>query len=180
MNTLKVLVVDDEESLRKLFKQRLADEGYAVATAGSGKEAVRLLSQEYFDVIVTDLKMPEGDGIMVLEAARDEHPDTEVIIMTAFASIDSAIDAMRKGAADYLCKPFDFDELIMRLDKIARKKELTRQLLSVEHDKDTGIQSLKEIALHLHQKCLKAEKILNKKDMDIEVRVQKAINILSS
>lgn len=163
MNSLKVLVVDDEEPLRSLFKERLADAGYDVATAGSGSAAVRLLSQESFDVIVTDLKMPDGDGIMVLEAAREEHPDTEVIIMTAYASVDTAIKAMRKGATDYLCKPFDFDELFMRLDKIARKKELTRELLSVEHNKDYGIQNLKDIALHLHQKCLKAEKILKKK-----------------
>jgi len=180
MYQMKLLVVDDEEPLRLLFRQRLRAAGHEVALAADGGEAIQMIRTARFDVVITDLKMPVLDGLGVLAAAKEEHADTDVIIMTAYASVDSAIDAMRKGASDYLCKPFEFEELYMRLEKIAEKRELARAFISVEQNKEYGISDLKDIAMNLHQKCLKAEKVLRGKDLDAEERIQRALKILAS
>lgn len=180
MYQMKLLVVDDEEPLRLLFRQRLSEAGHEVALAADGGEAIQMIRSARFDVVITDLKMPVLDGLGVLSAVKEEHADTDVIIMTAYASVDSAIDAMRKGATDYLCKPFEFDELYLRLEKIAEKRELARAFSSVEQNKDYGISDLKDIAMDLHQKCLKAEKVLRGKDLDAEERIRRALKILAS
>ncbi|HZZ84989.1 MAG TPA: sigma-54 dependent transcriptional regulator [Anaeromyxobacteraceae bacterium] len=105
----KVLVVDDKENMLKLFSKILG-EGYDLTTAGDGTRALALLAAQRFDVVVTDLRMPGADGFAVLRAVKDRAPDTEVVMMTAHATVADAVEAMRQGAWDYLQKPFDPDQ----------------------------------------------------------------------
>jgi two-component system, NtrC family, response regulator HydG len=130
--TPKILIVDDEPKLSKLLTQMLAGEGYAVERVGDGKQALERLEGERFDVVVTDLKMPEVDGLTVLRAARRNSPATEVVVMTAYASVETAVDAMREGAADYLNKPFSMDEFRIRVRRIVEKRQLVGKTRALE------------------------------------------------
>lgn len=125
--SMSILIADDDPVIRRLFEKRLIDEGYGVQVAVDGVEAAGLLAHSHFDVVITDLVMP-GDigGIELLQIARDKDPLIEVIVITAHSSIDTAVDAMKKGAVDYLEKPVNFDELFLRLEKINQLKALVR------------------------------------------------------
>jgi DNA-binding NtrC family response regulator len=100
---MTILIADDDPVIRKLFEKRLSKEGYAVKVASDGREAARLLDAAFFDVVITDLVMPGGvGGIELLKIAKDKSTDIAVIVITAHSSIDTAVDAMKKGAVDYL------------------------------------------------------------------------------
>jgi two-component system response regulator AtoC len=101
----KILVADDEEGLREFVAEALEDDGHTVARAADGAEAAQRLAQEGFDLLITDLKMPRLDGMALLRRARADQPEMEVIVLTAHGSVDSAVEAMRLGAFDYLEKP---------------------------------------------------------------------------
>ena len=101
----KILVADDEQGLREFVAEALEDDGHSVETAADGQEAVRRISRESFDLLITDLKMPKLDGLGVLRHARAEQPEMEVIMLTAHGSVESAVEAMKLGAFDYLEKP---------------------------------------------------------------------------
>ncbi|NTX06165.1 sigma-54 dependent transcriptional regulator [Myxococcus sp. CA040A] len=118
-----VLVVDDKENMRKLFSRILGD-AYAVTEAADGEQAMSLLASRDFDVVVTDIQMPGADGFAVLREVKRRAPDTEVILVTAFASIPKAVEAIKEGAYDYLSKPFDPDEVAL---VVARALENGRQ-----------------------------------------------------
>src|SRR5712692_1559128 len=107
----RILVVDDEPKLGKVVSEALALDGHAVTRAGGGAAALAELGKDPFEIVVTDLRMPDVDGLGVLQAARARVPPAEVILMTAHASAESAVAAMKAGAADYLIKPFAVDEL---------------------------------------------------------------------
>ncbi len=136
----RVLVVDDEPIALRNLERVLAKEGYDVATAGSGPAALRLLRQHAFDVVVTDLKMERVDGLEVLRRSREIDPDVEVILVTGYASVDTAIEAMRQGAYHYVAKPFKLDEVRKvvgeAVEKVALKKENRRLRDSVEGFQD--------------------------------------------
>ena len=120
MNTMTILVADDDPVIRKLFNKRISDAGYEVMVAADGAEAAKLLDAMPFDVVITDLVMPgEIGGIELLKIAKGKSADIEVIVITAHSSVDTAVDAMKKGAVDYLEKPVNFDELFLRLEKIS-------------------------------------------------------------
>ena len=106
-----------------MLNQSLASEGYRVATAGSGEEAVTCLEEQEFDVIVTDLVMPGLGGLDVLEKARLLDPRAAVILMTAYASLDTAIAALRRGACDYLEKPFTVGDLKLRVRRLLQYRK---------------------------------------------------------
>src|SRR6266540_476360 len=116
----RVLVVDDEPKLGRVVAQMLELDGHAVVRAGGGREALARLGEERFDVVVTDLRMPEVDGLAVLRAARALSPAPEVVLMTAYGTAESAVEAMKSGAADYVTKPFAMDELRLRVSRLAR------------------------------------------------------------
>ena len=118
----RVLVVDDEPRLGKLASEMLELDGHEGARAGGGREALVRLAAERFDVVITDLRMPEVDGIAVLRAARALPAPPEVVLMTAFGSAESAVEAMRGGAADYVTKPFSMDELRIRVRRLAGQR----------------------------------------------------------
>jgi DNA-binding NtrC family response regulator len=126
----RLLVVDDEPIALKNLERVLAGEGYAVATASSGTAALRLLRERGFDVVLTDLRMEKVDGMEVLRRSRELDPDVEVILITGYASIDTAIEAMKQGAYHYVAKPFKLDEVRKVVgeaaEKVALKKENRR------------------------------------------------------
>lgn len=129
----RILVVDDEPNARKALSEILTDEGYAVETASDGFRALGALPTMEPDLVLTDLKMPGLDGLSVLQRVREFDPDTAVVVMTAFGAVDTAVKAMREGAADYLAKPLNTDELLIvierALERVRLRKE-TRQLRS--------------------------------------------------
>ena len=107
----QILVVDDDDSLRRVLQVQLEQEGYFVASAASVKQALSMIQIRSYDLVITDLKMPEGSGIDLLKQVRAQYPEIIVIILTAFGTVETAVEAMRGGAFDYLTKPVHPDEL---------------------------------------------------------------------
>ena len=121
-----VLVVDDKENIVSLLATILEPE-FAVTCAEDGQRALALVASEDFDVVLTDIKMPGADGLTVLRETRLRHPETEVILMTSFGSIQDAVEAMKQGAYDYISKPFDPDEPLLAVRRAAERRELRQQ-----------------------------------------------------
>jgi two-component system, NtrC family, response regulator PilR len=124
MPETRVLVVDDERSMRELLSITLRQAGYAVTLAEDGAAAIERIHQEPFDLIVTDLRMQETDGMDVLRTVRERAPDTIVVVVTAYASTDTAVEAMKLGAYDYVTKPFKLDEIRVTLANALERKRL--------------------------------------------------------
>src|SRR5512137_2859487 len=120
----RVLVVDDQRNMRVTTAIVLRQAGFEVAEADGGAEALEKLGAEPFDVVLTDLRMGDVDGLDVLRGALEASPSTQVIVMTAFGSIESAVEAVRRGAYDYLTKPFQSDELRVRVEKALERRRL--------------------------------------------------------
>lgn len=123
----RVLVVDDEEIVRESLSGWLMNDGYTLDTAPDGPTAIEKLKQDRWSVMLVDLKMPGMDGLHVLETARKMQPDTAVVIMTAYATVETAVEAMKIGAYDYLVKPFDPEELSLMMVKIVAQQQLVRE-----------------------------------------------------
>jgi two-component system response regulator HydG len=123
----KILIAEDEEITLKHLVHMLGKKGYYTEGARNGREAIEKIGANGFDLLITDIKMPGLDGIGLLERVRESHPETEVIIVTGFGSVDSAVDAMKRGAYDYITKPFNLDELLLKVKKITDKKRLVRE-----------------------------------------------------
>jgi len=115
---LKVLGVDDEEDILEVIQDRLEAYGFTVVTAGNGVEALRKLSMEKFDGIFLDVKMPDMGGIEALEEIRKRDKKIPIIIITSSTTKDSALEAMAKGANDYVLKPFEWEELKAKIEKV--------------------------------------------------------------
>jgi DNA-binding NtrC family response regulator len=133
--TRSLLVVDDERAQRDILARILRDEGYELRTAGTAREAVSIQRKTPCDVVLSDVKMPDTEGVSVLDDLLGAAPDSTVILMTAHGTIDSAVDAMKKGAFDYLTKPLDKDELLItiarafeRVDLLQENQRLRREL----------------------------------------------------
>jgi two-component system response regulator AtoC len=127
---LDVLLVDDEPDFNLIVGEALTDAGHRVTTASNGEDALSLLMSRFFDVLVCDVRLPRLDGLSLFRRARQESPETIVILMTAFAEIRDAVGAVKEGAYDYLTKPFDIDELTLRVKRIADHRSLLRELES--------------------------------------------------
>jgi DNA-binding NtrC family response regulator len=123
---LKIFVVDDERIVRVTTADDLRDAGYAVREFASGQAAIQYLSdsEEDVDIIITDLKMPNMDGLEFLTKAKTLRPNTFVLLMTAFATVDTAVEAMKLGAYDYISKPFNIEELLLTIGRIKEVKEV--------------------------------------------------------
>ena len=122
-----LLFVDDEPALRSLMAERLMERGFDVVEADSGEEALQYLDQFAFDIVVTDLKMPGIDGTRVIEAARERYPGIVAIVITGYGTVKDAVDAIKKGASDFVAKPFQFDELMHVLQKAMEQRRLTSE-----------------------------------------------------
>lgn len=122
-----ILIADDEQEIRNSLSIVLQEEGYQCTAVADGAAAIEQLKEHSFDILISDLKMPHADGIEVLEEALKRSSDTLTIIITAHATVETAIQALRKGAADYILKPLDFDEVILRIENLLKQKKLIRE-----------------------------------------------------
>ena len=123
----RILVVDDEAAIRESLNDWLLEDGYEVGLADGGETAVAMVMEKKWDVVLLDLKMPGMDGLEAMEKIKAARPDSEILMMTAFATIDTAVQAIKNGAFDYLVKPFDPDQIEMQIKKIISHKELVME-----------------------------------------------------
>jgi two-component system, NtrC family, response regulator HydG len=130
----KVLVVDDQKNMRATTAILLRQAGYVVHEAEDGAAAVQRLQQETFDVVLTDLRMPNVDGMEVLRSIQQISPETQVIVMTAYGTIESAVEAIRRGAYDFLAKPFKESEVLLRVSKALEKRQLLGEVTLFAED----------------------------------------------
>jgi two-component system NtrC family response regulator len=144
MNPKRILLVDDEENLRRITQLELEDAGYSVTTAADGREAVDLLARTPFHLVITDLRMPGISGMDLLRRIRTEYPETSVIMMTAFGTIQGAVEAMKAGAFDYITKPIDIDELVILINRALEHQQLVRevQMLRSNAEEKYGFQQI--------------------------------------
>src|SRR5574341_120635 len=133
----RILVVDDEKSMRDLLSITLDKEGYDVLTAAGGEPAVEALHRESVDAVITDLRMPKVDGLQVLRVAKEISPDTAVIVITAVASTETAVEAMKLGAYDYITKPFKLDEVNLIVRNALERKRLRDENLYLRKQLET-------------------------------------------
>jgi two-component system, NtrC family, response regulator GlrR len=136
---LMVLVVDDEPGFRRMLEWELSSRGMKVETAENGAEGVRMAEKQTFDVIITDITMPEMDGLKLLQEIKRSAPGTEVIVATGFGAVETAVFAMQKGAFDFVLKPYDLEHLMRRVkdavDRLSRCESCGR----VNHGKHDGV-----------------------------------------
>jgi len=125
----QILIVDDDESHRRMLDAVLSAEGYAASHAADGQQAVAAVEKQFYDLVLLDIRMSRMDGIEALQQIRRISPGIAIIIMTAYASVDTAVDALRSGAYDYLTKPLDIDELKHLVEKTLRHFHLERENL---------------------------------------------------
>lgn len=130
----KILVVDDEQSMRDVLSIMLKRAGYQVTIASDGEEAIGHIGKEIFDLVITDLKMPKAGGLEVLQAVKGASSETVVLVITAFASAESAVEAMKHGAYDYLTKPFQVDEVQLIIRNALEKRRLSTENMLLKRE----------------------------------------------
>jgi two-component system NtrC family response regulator len=137
MKPTSILVVDDDESLRRVTQLQLEEAGYPVLTASNGTEALRLIDEEIPALVITDLKMPSLSGLELLRKIRDTYPEITVVLITAFGSVQTAVEAMKAGAYDYITKPIDYEELVLLVNRAIERHQLVEEVrtlrLSLDH-----------------------------------------------
>jgi DNA-binding NtrC family response regulator len=122
-----ILVVEDGQSQREMLRDFLSDEGYSVSEAEDGRSALAKLRKDRFDLVLTDYKMSGMDGMALLRAAKALNPEVDVVMMTAFGTVETAVDAMKAGASDYITKPIDLDELQLLIERISGQRTIVRE-----------------------------------------------------
>lgn len=125
----RILVVDDERGMREFLTIMLQKEGYDVTTAGNGKEALEHISQKTYDIVITDIRMPNITGVDILKTVKEGSPETVVIMITAYASTETAVEAMKQGAYDYITKPFKIEEIKLIVRNALEKRRLREENL---------------------------------------------------
>lgn len=140
-----ILVVDDDMRMRQLIEEILTENGFSVVSSGDGRDALMMLKERRYDLIITDLKMPYVDGMEILSYAKKSNPDALIIMITAYGTIESAIEAIKKGAYDYIQKPFDPDRLLLIIERavnhlklIYENKRLTEKVEGFHKDDIIG------------------------------------------
>jgi len=123
-----ILIIDDEHDMLQLLKRSLEpDMKCRILTAHSGKEGLKILAREPVDLVLADIKMPEMNGLELLALIKRDYPDLTVVMMTAFGGVETAVEAMRNGAYDFITKPFDHETLLVRLEKALERSSLIRE-----------------------------------------------------
>ncbi len=128
MITSRILVVDDDQSLRRVLEVQLEQEGYTVGSAGSAQQALSMLQVQPYDLLLADLKMPESSGIALLKEVRSQYPETITIIVTAYGSVETAVEAMKAGAYDYLTKPVHSEQLSLAVSRAVEHLLLVKEV----------------------------------------------------
>jgi Nif-specific regulatory protein len=160
----RILIADDHDALRRGLARGLTEAGHEVDEASNGNAAIERLHDNYFDVVLSDLKMGGSDGLDVLRTTRALHPTTAVILMTAFGSVNTAVEAMKIGAFDYVQKPFEIEEMEVKIDKALEVKRLKHELDYLRHtqqdiyefDKIIGTSSALQHVLDIVKKVAKS------------------------
>ena len=124
----RILIADDHDSLRRGLAQALAEAGHDTEEAPNGNAAIEKLHEGYFDVVVSDLKIGGSTGLDVLKTAKTLHPTTAVILMIAFGSVSTAVEAMKAGAFDYVQKPFEIEEMELKIAKAIEHRRLKHEI----------------------------------------------------
>ena len=124
----RILVVDDEKSMREILEIFLENEGYFVSVANNGETAVEALKRDIFDLIISDMKMPRMGGLELLKNVKESSPDTIFVVMTAFGTTESAVEAMKLGAYDYIQKPFKMDDIRLVVKNALEKQKLQKDV----------------------------------------------------
>ncbi len=132
----KIMVVDDEKNIRIMLKRVLSGDQYEIDEAVNGLEALQKIKREKYDAILLDVKMPEMNGLQVIDKIKEMDINTPIIMMSAYGTIPEAVEAMKLGAVDYLIKPFDLDELRMTLDRMIRQDEMKNENLYYREEED--------------------------------------------
>ena len=133
-----ILIVDDDPNIRKVLRDLLEKEGFNVLTASDVDKALPFIDQKDLDLIVTDLKMPGKSGMDLLRICHEKRPSVPVIMITAFGNVEAAVTAMKKGAYDFITKPFDENELLNVIEKAISESEMNRELISTYFDRETS------------------------------------------
>jgi len=134
-----ILVIDDKDSMRKMVAQTLTEEGYNVETAETGPEGIEKARLKPFDLVITDLKMPDMDGLAVLSALKEINTETAVLVMTAYGTIETAVEAMKNGAVDFLTKPFDTQHMLVLVDKALHSQRIVAENEVLREELDTRL-----------------------------------------
>ena len=187
MNQLSILTVDDDPFTLKMLKKKLEKEGYDIESARDGIEACKCISQNFYDIVITDLAMPGGvDGIDVLSEAKAKNGHTEVILLTAHVSVESAVEAMKNGAFDYLQKPINFHELTLRIEKIRSYKQLVKNAQDLREAMDVTevnaaqtIQNLEMTVTNLENTLFEIKKVIMNKNIDQGTRINRVISMIA-
>src|SRR5512143_1310287 len=126
-NETRILIVDDETIVRESLGSWFQEEGYSVDVAASAKEALEKLTTKNWDIFLLDIRMPGMDGLELQRKIKESHPESTIIIMTAYASVETAVEAMKQGAYDYIVKPFDPDDLEHLVRNAIERKQLVSE-----------------------------------------------------
>jgi len=127
MKNTTILIVDDESLMRDFLNETLTRKGFTVTTAYNGESAIEELKKLEFDLVISDIRMPDISGIDILKMVKENTPDTEVIMMTAYGTIENAVEAMKYGAFDYITKPFSADAIEIAIDKMLNFQNLLKE-----------------------------------------------------
>ena len=141
----RILVVDDEESIREMVSKIVTHIGHEVVTARNGKEALEILRNKPFSILITDIKMPEMDGFELMKASRAEFPDLYIICMTAHGASYTYTDVVTFGATDYITKPFTIDEVRAKLNRVIRERSLISDLTQKSVELEAANAELKRL-----------------------------------
>ena len=128
----RILLVEDDEIMRVTLYDRLRSQGYAVDQEGNGLDALARIESQSYHLVISDIRMPRLDGVRLLAEVRRLSPETEVVLMTAYGSVENAVDCLRQGAADYILKPFDMDDLTIRVARLLNRQRLQVRCASLE------------------------------------------------
>ena len=134
----RILIVDDEANIRNSLTAVLTDEGYECLPAKDGQEALQLVETEELQLIITDLVMPNLDGLELLREVRKNHEDIRVIMLTAYGTVESAVQALKFGAVDFLLKPVDFEMLLLKVQEVFREVALRREVEQMKQQCQAG------------------------------------------
>nr|MBP7462171.1 response regulator [Candidatus Delongbacteria bacterium] len=133
MEKISILIVDDEYFIREIFSDYLNLKGFEVDTAKSGLEAMEKISVRDYELVITDLNMPQMNGIELLQRLRQSLNPVPVIIITGYPSIDTAINAIKQGATDYLIKPINLEEILIKVNRIVEENQIKKESFMLKH-----------------------------------------------